>query len=245
MLSVLTSAMRAHAIATARAVRDGVFGVTEPPPPIAQVSDLDSAMAGKWLPWDGPLTARPRNRAELIALLGDPTRGGLYLKVADPKWVKRSIVELHGETAFLPVLAPSYFPIHRLLETYAREAFRRADLSCPGYIQRKGTWGYNHRRIRHDTPAKAKKEGRPLRPLSLHALGAAIDINPQDNRTRTFAPGKAPEPWSPEWSALWPRGLPPAVVEAFESCGWAWGGRWRGFCDPMHFQWVGTDEIRV
>ena len=38
------------------------------------------------------------------------------------------------------------------------------------------------------------------------------------------------------WRRLWPDGLPRAFVEAFEGAGFEWGGRWRGYVDPMHFQ---------
>lgn len=182
-------------------------------------------------PFDGPLKYRPHTRAEVIHLFGDPTRGGLYLKVPDPKWEKANIVDVHGDAAFLPVLAPSYFPIHRLIEPYAREAFRRAELAAPGHIQRKGTWGYNFRHMRHD----------PKMPLSYHSYGIAIDINPDNNRAKTFGPGKTPKPWSAQWWKHWPQGLPEGVVEAFESCGFAWGGRWKGYVDNMHFEWRGND----
>lgn len=184
--------------------------------------------------FDGPLERRPRTRAEVIDVFGDPTRGGLYLKVADPKWAARNIVELHGDDAFLPCLAPSYFPIHRLIEPYAREAFRRAELAAPGYIQRRGTWGYNFRHIRHDVTM----------PLSYHAFGIAIDVNPDDNKAVTFK-AAAPAPWSPDWLRMWPRGVPRGVVAAFESCGFSWGGRWQGFCDPMHLEFVGKRDTKV
>lgn len=222
-----------------RMARDAVIPPREPAPP------LESAPANGWEPWDGPLEKRPHNRAEMIALLGDPTRGQLYLKKPDPKWVKANIVELHGPTAFLPVLAKSYFPIHRLIEPYAREAFRRAEISCPGVIRREGTWGYNFRRIRHDTPEKAKAAGRPLRPLSLHSYGCAIDVNPDWNGGKQFGPGDTPTPWSVRWMKIWPQCLPREIVLAFESCGFEWGGRWRGYCDPMHFEWIGHDDVRV
>lgn len=184
-------------------------------------------------PYDGPLTSRPRTRAEVVEMFGDPTRGGLYLKVADPKWVARNIVELHGEDALLPSLSRFYVPGHRLLLPYRREAYRRAELAAPGYIQRAGCFVFRH--IRHD----------PDMDLSYHSYGIADDLNSDDNQAVTFKPGKTPVPWSAEWMRIWPRGVPRGVVAAFESCGFSWGGWWRGFCDPMHFEWVGKRDTKV
>lgn len=179
---------------------------------------------------------RPRDRAELRAWLGDPTRGGLYLQVADPKWIEDSIIEVHDDP-WAPQLGRFWIQVHRKIEPPARAAIVKAEAAAPGHIKRVGC--YVHRRIRHDTPERAKAEGRPLRPLSIHAYAAALDCNANDNRAVTFAPGKTPEPWSAAWKKIWPNGLPREVVEAFESVGWVWGGRWKGFCDPMHFEFMG------
>lgn len=182
-------------------------------------------------PFDNPLlTFRPHGTAEINHVFGDPTRDGLYLKVPDPDWVKRCIVELHGDEAFLPVLAKTYYPVHRLAEPSTRAAFQRAEQACPGYIHREGTYGWVFRHQRHD----------PARPLSRHAWGIANDVNPDDNQAHEFAPGKTPIPWSPEWVSIWPRGVPRGVVDAFKSCGFAWGGDWKGFVDPMHFELCGS-----
>jgi len=27
--------------------------------------------------------------------------------------------------------------------------------------------------------------------------------------------------------------------------GFAWGGRWKGYCDPMHFELVGKSDAQV
>jgi hypothetical protein len=187
-------------------------------------------------PFDGPETARPRNRAEVIAFAGDPTRGGEYLtpEHPDPTWVKANIREFHGDDAFIAALAGRYFPIHRRIASYAREAFVRAESVHPGYVSAKGTWGFNFRRI-----------GRFAKIWSYHAYGIAIDVNPDDNRAIQFEPGRCPKPWSPEWCRLWPAGVPRELVLAFESCGFSWGGWWTGFCDPMHFEWMGARTSKV
>jgi hypothetical protein len=55
--------------------------------------------------------------------------------------------------------------------------------------------------------------------LSLHCWGLAVDFNAAWNRMGH------------------PSTQHPRIVEIFESCGFAWGGRWSGrSCDPMHFQ---------
>ncbi len=65
----------------------------------------------------------------------------------------------------------------------------------------------------------------------------AIDVDAALNAAHTSKPGEYPEPWGPAWVERWPRGLPQGFVEAFEAAGWTWGGRWREYCDPMHFSW--------
>jgi hypothetical protein len=62
-----------------------------------------------------------------------------------------------------------------------------------------------------------------VRRLSLHAWGAAIDLDPDYN----------PVGWA------WRRDagmIPMAVVELFEAAGWRWGGQFKGRKDCMHFQ---------
>jgi hypothetical protein len=86
-------------------------------------------------------------------------------------------------------------------------------------------------------------------PLSLHSYGCAVDINADDNRAITFKRGRCPEAWSLEWHKLYPKGVPQGIVDAFKSCGFAWGSDWdedglesdETFCDPMHFEWVARD----
>lgn len=59
--------------------------------------------------------------------------------------------------------------------------------------------------------------------LSLHAYGAAVDLDPSANPL-----GKAYDPAAGM--------MPAAVVEIFEAEGWTWGGRFRTRPDCMHFQ---------
>lgn len=177
--------------------------------------------------FDGPLERVPRNRAEVYALFGDPGKGE-----PNPAWVKANIVTKRD----LPgVPSRFYFMCHKLAEPYIREAFRRAAAADPGYIIRR-TASFVFRHQRHDVK----------RPLSYHSWGIAVDVDSEMNRSRTFADDELqPAPFSAEWNALWPTGLREPFVEAFESVGFAWGGRWRGFVDPMHFELVGRTDVQV
>lgn len=155
---------------------------------------------------------------EAVALYGDP---GTKRSTPDPDWVKRSIVTVRD----LPGI-PSrwYFQVHRDIEPLLREALAAAKAAAPDHeIDRAASFVFRHQR--HD----------PRLPLSLHSWGIAVDFDPDRNSARTFR-GKAPEPWSAEWREIWPHGLPQAFVEALEEHGFDWGGRWRGYVDPMHFQ---------
>jgi D-alanyl-D-alanine carboxypeptidase len=76
----------------------------------------------------------------------------------------------------------------------------------------------------------------PTHHWSMHAYGLAIDLNPIENpytgcgRTRI----KESVPYLDRSKRR--RGMvTPAVVEAFRSVGWGWGGDWTGTKDYMHF----------
>jgi hypothetical protein len=76
---------------------------------------------------------------------------------------------------------------------------------------------------------------------SMHAYGEAIDLNPVENpyvgcgRTRDHSSERYLER-----SRLRPGMVTPAVVAAFRSIGWGWGGNWSGSTkDYMHFSATG------
>jgi D-alanyl-D-alanine carboxypeptidase len=75
---------------------------------------------------------------------------------------------------------------------------------------------------------------------SEHAYGEAVDINPIENpytgcgRTRQ----RASIPYL-DRSHLRKGMVTPAVVAAFRSIGWGWGGNWTGTKDYMHFSATG------
>jgi len=217
-------------------VADGIIGPLTEAELLEAIHPPAPAPATGWEPWDGPEDRQPRNRRELYAMLGNPGASGKM----DPRWYREHIVECHPKHGNqLPgVPSGTYVHVHRIVEPYLREALRRARISCPDYeITRMGS--HNHRHIRHDVS----------RPLSVHAFGAAVDINPHQNQGKTFARGTAPEAWTPEWFAIWPHSVPEAFVQAMASCGFAWGSDWNEdgdtsdhtFVDPMHFEWVARD----
>jgi D-alanyl-D-alanine carboxypeptidase len=76
----------------------------------------------------------------------------------------------------------------------------------------------------------------PTHHWSMHAYGEAIDVNPIENPytgcgiTRT----KASIPYL-DRSRLRRGMVTPAVVSAFRSIGWGWGGDWTSVKDYMHF----------
>jgi len=168
-------------------------------------------------PWPGPT---PMTSAQWKAAAGTPGPPG-------SAWEKANIVdaknldERHGSTG-----------VFRLALPYAKEGIAR--VRATGYpVERCG--GYVYRHIRHD----------PTMPLSKHASGLALDLNSNANFSKTFDVNEdGPEPFTPAWCAIWnhPHAITQQAVEAMESCGWKWGGRWRapkgkrGFRDPMHFQ---------
>jgi hypothetical protein len=176
---------------------------------------------GGWTPFEGPLERLPRSRRDLYELLGNPGAGKV-----DRRWRRRSIARIR-----IPGINP--FDGHRLAEPYFREGFRRGFIACPD-LEVGRAWAFAFRHQRHDA----------TRPLSVHAWGAAIDIDAPLNRGRYFARGQAPKPGSIEWRDVWPEGLPMAFVRAFCSAGFRWGGDWDGdgeaadhtFVDPMHFE---------
>ena len=80
----------------------------------------------------------------------------------------------------------------------------------------------------------------PTHTWSEHAYGEAVDVNPIENpytgcgRTRE----KASIPYLNR-SRHRPGMVTAAVVEAFASVGWGWGGNWTSTKDYMHFSATG------
>jgi hypothetical protein len=76
---------------------------------------------------------------------------------------------------------------------------------------------------------------------SNHAYGLAVDLNPIENPYVGCGATRTPEsrPYLNR-KRLRPGMITPAVVTAFRSIGWGWGGAWPGNTkDYMHFSWNG------
>jgi len=116
--------------------------------------------------------------------------------------------------------------MHSLVAPHFREAMRRAVAACPEYTFRR-IGCFNPRKMRHDANA----------PWSTHTWAIAFDINADTNKAFMREPGD-PRPFEVGWDQR--SDLPVGVVQAFESVGFEWGGRWSGYVDPMHFQLVRT-----
>jgi len=212
---------------------DGMYG------PVTRASVEGALPVGSsgrlsWEMWDGPQSIQPK-KGELVKFFGIPGHGEL-----DRRWYKENIVECHRSLGNQLPGVPSkwWVKIHQVVEPYLREALRRAAESAPEYkIVRIGGFVFRHKR--HD----------PTKPLSTHSWGVAVDINPRENFSRRFRRGEAPVAWSDEYMAIWPNGVPRAFVEAFQSCGFAWGSDWdedgestdHRYYDPMHFEWIARD----
>lgn len=180
--------------------------------------------------WKALIAARPSGAtaAALIAAYGNPEgpgagpspQGGAWF-TPSPAWARENLTTIPAEKLpHWPLLggkAVSGVTVHRqvaapLIATWA-EVNRRG---LAGRLRTfNGAAAFRH--MGHDRS----------RPLSVHAFGAAVDVDAA-------------------WNAY---GVPPAqmqidrdVVRVFQECGWEWGGLWSDpYEDGMHFQW--TDPL--
>jgi hypothetical protein len=77
---------------------------------------------------------------------------------------------------------------------------------------------------------------------SMHAYGLAVDLNPVENPYVGLTCGRVHDPTSRPYVDRTPlrKGMvTPAVVRAFRSIGWGWGGDWTTTKDYMHFSATG------
>ena len=211
--------------ATEESLNTALLEIDEPDTIAGEPDDVAivHSAGAPFLPWPGPT---PMTSAQWYAKAGTPGPKG-------SAWDLASIVDARGlDERKTKKGEPGYTGVHCLALPYANEAIARVRLT--GY-RLVSVGGYVYRRIRH------QKTG----PLSKHASGLALDLNSNANFGKTFGVNEdGPEPFSKEWNRIWdsPLAITPEAVQAMESCGWKWGGRWRapkgkrGFRDPMHWQ---------
>ena len=180
-------------------------------------------------PFVGNASAYPRNYADRARVLGTPGPSG-------SKWYRANVVERQGDDAFPGVPLRWYVKVHRVIEPYAEEAFRRAAVASRYEIRRCGS--FNYRAVRFGKAGSSR--------LSSHSFAAAFDFDPAQNAPLDHDDheGPFPQPFSAAWNRIWPNGVDEPFVRAFASCGFRWGGTYRGWADPMHFEWVGLPGFR-
>jgi len=185
------------------------------------------------VPFWGPLDKIPKNRAEVYEIYGRAPKDKNHkaFNKAEMTVAKNLPGHWNSSSHKLYILG--------VMEEYLREALRRCErLGVIDYIDSMGS--YNHRHMRYDTAM----------PLSYHAWGAAVDINPDSNRVKYRKAFKdvltTPlQPFDAAWRAQYPNGVPKLLVKAFTSVGFTWGGDWGNkdfskvnFIDPMHFELI-------
>lgn len=154
---------------------------------------------------------------------------GRYGSHASPSWVKKNIIYIPapfpmnmGGTAIkkIPIHKKCAESLHRVLAAL-QERYRKKSLldgePRPGdwlaRMHRDGVTEYDGSFV-----YRSMRDGGHL---SMHAYGAAIDIDAVHNAFRSH-------------DHRFKEGSP--IVECFDDEGWIWGGRWRHSPDAMHFQ---------
>lgn len=200
-----------------------------------EVYGEDPPETTEWQRFDGPLGVTlhddsmglyetinvPCGWPETLKVYGDPkvTYGAGGKVIVDRTWERENLM-LAKNLGF----GVSKLYVHRKMEPYLREGFRRAAVSLKAdniawEPEKVGCFSPRHQRYNRN------------RPLSDHTLAIAIDVDPALNAPKTTNA----KPFSTEWYQIWPQGVPRQFVHAMKSVGFDWGGYWTGWKDPMHF----------
>jgi hypothetical protein len=149
---------------------------------------------------------RIRNEAFFRKMYGDCRRGEVTARLKPVAWLR----ERGGKTVMatgVNGVADKLAQVARALAALPSDMTRY--LAPPG-----GT--YNCRAI-----ANTKR-------LSVHAFGAAIDINTKFSDYWEWTKGKN--------NSVWKNRIPAEIAEVFERHGFIWGAKWYHF-DTMHFEY--------
>ncbi|MBI5321696.1 M15 family metallopeptidase [Bradyrhizobium sp.] len=150
---------------------------------------------------------RIRNEAFFLKMYGDCRRGEVTAKLRSVAWLPR-----HGGGT---VRATTVNGVADQLEKVSRELD-----ALPQDM------------IRYLIPTSGIYNCRPIagtNRLSVHAFGAAIDINAGFGDYWQWTK-------RPEGALVWRNRIPREIVEIFERHGFIWGGRWYHF-DSLHFEY--------
>jgi hypothetical protein len=169
---------------------------------------------------EGGLASIP-NRRNLKQVYGDADALG-------EEGIKKRLADLRDLPGRFNKGDGRLYSVHALMAPHLRLALELCQkFGVVDEIYRIGTFHYRH--MRHD----------PSRPLSYHAYGICVDLNPRENYAWTpTQKERAIQPFDPAWRAKYPRGLSGVAVRCFKKAGFAWGGDWTSFRDPMHFELV-------
>lgn len=159
------------------------------------------------------MTLRRMTFDETVAQYGDPRPYVHSDGTVDPEWERRIV---SYATLPAPLLlswdhsrSVTRFKCHRLLVQFFQDAFRKVYVDPEAWATLGDFGGCYAFRANRKNP----------RALSMHSWAAAVDVDVADN-----GQGHKPE-------------MHPAVVAAFESEGFIWGGRFHGDAvDGMHFE---------
>ena len=168
------------------------------------LSAVDSAVPG---PRDDEDPGRLRNEAFFLKMYGDCRKGEVTPSLRAVSWLPN-----HGGGT---VRATAVNGVADQLEKVSRELDLLPAAMIQYLVPTSGT--YNCRPI-----AETSR-------LSVHAFGAAIDINARFGDYWL---------WSkrPDGAVVWRNRIPKEIVEIFERHGFIWGGRWYHF-DSLHFEY--------
>jgi hypothetical protein len=123
------------------------------------------------------------------------------------------------------------FPIHHMsfMEVYGPRSQQPADGDPSGSFE-----------CRQAVPSPCSG-GSGTGSWSMHAYGRAVDLNPVENPYVGCGQSRDPTARAYRDRSRHRRGMvTPAVVRAFASVGWGWGGSWAGSTkDYMHFSATG------
>jgi D-alanyl-D-alanine carboxypeptidase-like protein len=150
---------------------------------------------------------RIRNEPFFLKMYGDCRKGEVSKRLKLVPWLPRR----HGGT----VMATTVNQVNERLAEVSKALETLPAAMTQYLVPSAGT--YNCRTILN------------TKRLSVHAFGAAIDVNDKFADYWEWAKGK-------DGKIVWKNRFPPAIGEIFERYGFIWGAKWYHF-DSMHFEY--------